>query len=136
MMPAAFVTMDSLPLGASGKVDRSELPSLTDGNILRDETFISPRNPTEEQIVAIIAELLALERVGVNDNFFLLGGNSLLATQVIARVRESFDIEVTLLNVFDNPTVAGIAAVVEQLVIERVEALSDEEAGRLVTEEK
>ena len=136
MIPAAFVTMDSLPLGSSGKVDRSELPSLAEGNILRDETFISPRNPTEEQIAAIIGELLGLERLGVNDNFFLLGGNSLLATQVIARVRESFDIEVTLLNVFDHPTVAGIAAVVEQLVIERVEALSEEEAGRLVTEEK
>jgi len=136
MIPAAFVTMDSLPLGSSGKVDRSELPSLAEGNILRDETFISPRNPTEEQIAAIIGELLGLEHLGVNDNFFLLGGNSLLATQVIARVRESFDIEVTLLNVFDHPTVAGIAAVVEQLVIERVEALSEEEAGRLVTEEK
>ena len=136
MMPAAFVTMDSLPLGPSGKVDRSELPSLADGNILRDETFVSPRNPTEEQTAAIIAELLGLERVGVNDNFFLLGGNSLLATQVIARVRESFDIEVTLLNVFDNPTVAGIATLVEQLVIERVEAFSEEEAGRLVSGEK
>jgi acyl carrier protein len=133
-MPAAFVTMDSLPLGPNGKVDRSQLPSPADRNILRDENFISPRNPTEEQIAAIIAELLGLERVGVNDNFFLLGGNSLLATQVIARVRESFDVEVTLLNVFDNPTVAGIAAVVEQSVIEQVEALSEEEAGRLVTE--
>jgi acyl-coenzyme A synthetase/AMP-(fatty) acid ligase/acyl carrier protein len=134
MMPAAFVTMDSLPLGPNGKVNRSELPSPADGNILRDENFISPRNATEEQIAAIIAELLGLERVGVNDNFFLLGGNSLLATQVIARVRVSFDVEVTLLNVFDNPTVAGIAAVVEQSVIEQVEALSEEEAGRLVTE--
>lgn len=134
MMPAAFVTMDSLPLGTNGKVDRSELPLPADGNILRDENFISPRNPAEEQIAAIIAELLGLERIGVNDNFFLLGGNSLLATQVIARVREGFDVEVSLLNVFDNPTVAGIAAVVEQLVIERVEELSEEEAGRLVTE--
>jgi len=134
MLPAAFVKLESLPLGPNGKVDRSALPVPTDDNIIRDENFVSPRTPTEEQIATVISELLGLERIGVDDNFFLLGGNSLLATQVIARVRDSFDVEVTLLTVFDNPTVAGIAAAVEQLVLERVEALSDEEAGRLVAE--
>jgi len=134
MLPAAFVKLHSLPIGPNGKVDRSALPVPTDDNIIRDENFVSPRTPTEEQIAVVISELLGLERIGVDDNFFLLGGNSLLATQVIARVRDSFDVEVTLLTVFDNPTVAGIAAAVEQLVMERVEALSEEEADRLVTE--
>jgi amino acid adenylation domain-containing protein len=134
MLPAVFVTMDSLPLGTNGKVDRSVLPVPTDENIIRDEKFVAPRTPTEQRIASIVATLLGLKRIGVNDNFFLLGGNSLLATQVIARLREAFDVEVSLLTLFDHPTVAGIASEVEQLIFARVEALSEEEVQRLVAE--
>lgn len=135
MLPAVCVTMDSLPLGINGKVDRSALPVPTDENIIRDETFVSPRTPTEERIASIVATLLGLDRIGVNDNFFLLGGNSLLATQVIARLRDAFDVEVSLLTVFDHPTVVGIAGEVEQLIFAKVETLTEDEVHRLVAEE-
>lgn len=134
MLPAVFVQLDSLPLSPSGKVDRSALPAPNDQNIARECEFITPRTPTEERVAAILARLLDLERVGVNDNFFLLGGNSLLGTQVIAHVRDSFDVELTLLSLFDHPTVAGIAAEVEQLILTKLDAMSEEEVQRLVAE--
>jgi len=127
MLPAVLVRMQSLPVGASGKVDRSALPAPTDDNIVRDQTFVAPRNATEERVAGIVARLLGLERVGVEDNFFLLGGNSLLGTQVIARLRESFGVEVSLLALFDHPTVSGIATEIEELILARVDAMSEDE---------
>jgi len=134
MLPTAFITLDELPIGSNGKVDRSSLPAPDDANIMRDESFLDPRTPTEQRIASIVAPLLGLERVGVNDNFFLLGGNSLLGTQVIARVRGAFGIELSLLSLFDNPTVAGIATEVEQLIVAKVDAMSEDEAQRLATQ--
>ena len=101
-------------------------------NAMRDETFVEPGTPTEQRIATMVAKLLGLERVGINDNFFLLGGNSLLGTQVIARVRNNFDVDLTLLSLFDHPTVAGIAGEVEQLIAAKLETMSEEEAQRLV----
>jgi amino acid adenylation domain-containing protein len=132
MLPAAFVRLDALPIGPNGKVDRSALPAPDLHNALRDETFVEPGTPTEQRIATMVAKLLGLERVGINDNFFLLGGNSLMGTQVIARVRNSFDVDLTLLSLFDHPTVAGIAAEVEQLIAAKLETMSEEEAQRLV----
>ena len=72
------------------------LPAPTAANTLGDHVYIAPRTPVEKRVVAILAELLALEKVGVDDNFFFLGGHSLLGTQLIARVRNSFDVELSL----------------------------------------
>ena len=130
MLPVAFISLETLPFGPNGKVDRSALPGPSDANTLRDAAFIDPTTPTEERIAAILAALLGVERVSVHDNFFLLGGNSLLGTQVIARLRSAFEVEVPLLDLFDHPTVAGLAEVVEQLIVANLDAMSEEEAQR------
>jgi acyl carrier protein len=132
MLPAIFVSLDALPVGASGKVERSALPAPCDENILREEIFVSPSTATEQRVAGIVARLLGLERVGVKDNFFYLGGNSLFGTQVIARLRDAFNVDVPLLKLFDHPTVADLAAEVERLMMARVDAMSEEEAQRLV----
>jgi amino acid adenylation domain-containing protein len=132
MLPATFVSLDRLPVSSSGKVDRSALPAPTEENILREEVFLGPRTPIEERVAAIVARLLGLERVGVNDNFFYLGGNSLFGTQVIARLRDAFNVEISLLKLFDHPTVADLACEVERLLVARLDAMSEEEAQRLL----
>ena len=116
MLPAAFVQLDSMPLNSSGKVDRAALPAPTAANTLGDHVYIAPRTPVEKRVVAILAELLALEKVGVDDNFFFLGGHSLLGTQLIARVRNSFDVELSLRTVFDSPTAAELSDEIERLL--------------------
>jgi amino acid adenylation domain-containing protein len=132
MIPSTFVGLDALPLGTSGKVNRSALPSPTDHNVLRDTVFEGPRTPTEQRVAAVVASLLGLQQVGVNDNFFYLGGNSLFGTQVIARLRDAFNVEVSLLKLFDHPTVAELAAEVERLLMAKLDAMTDEEAERLL----
>jgi acyl carrier protein len=132
MIPATFVSLDSLPIGANGKVDRSALPAPGEENIIREERFLSPRTSTEQRVAAIVGQLLGLERVGVNDNFFYLGGNSLFGTQVIGRLRDAFNVEVPLLRLFDHPTVADLAEEVERLMVAKLDAMSEEEAQRLL----
>jgi acyl carrier protein len=132
MLPATFVSLDALPVGPSGKVGRFALPAPSDENILREETFLSPRTPAEQRVAAIVESLLGLERVGIKDNFFYLGGNSLFGTQVIARLRDAFNVDVPLLRLFDHPTVADLASEVERLMVEKLDAMSEEEAQRLL----
>jgi amino acid adenylation domain-containing protein len=121
MVPAAFVAIPSLPVTEQGKVNRAALPSVN-GNRLSDEAYVEPRTLVEEELVKIIAPLLKLNRVGVNDNFFLLGGHSLLGTQVIARVSETFGVDLTLLKLFDHPTVAEMSAEIESLIMAKVDS--------------
>lgn len=130
MVPATFVQLHSLPLLSSGKVDRAALPAATPANILREESFLAPRTPLEEGIAGILAQLLGLQEVGVEDNFFTLGGHSLLGTQVIARLRDAFGVDLSLRTIFDAPTVAGLAAEVEKALIVQVEAMDEEEVQR------
>jgi acyl carrier protein len=113
-------------------VDRFLLPAPSNENMLRDDTPVEPRTPTEQRVAVIVASLLSLESVGVNDNFFFLGGNSLFGTQVIARLREAFHVDVSLLGLFDHPTVAGTAAEVERLMVASLADMSEEEAQRLL----
>jgi non-ribosomal peptide synthetase component F len=127
MVPAAFVAIPSLPLTEQGKLNRAALP-VVNGNRLSDEAYVAPRTLVEEELVKILAPLLKLNRVGVNDNFFLLGGHSLLGTQVIARVSESFGVDLTLLKLFDHPTVAEMSAEIENLILAKVER--DSQTGR------
>jgi amino acid adenylation domain-containing protein len=127
MVPAAFVAIPSLPVTAQGKINRAALPDVN-GSRLSEEAYVAPRTLVEEELVKILAPLLKLNRVGVNDNFFLLGGHSLLGTQVIARVSESFGVDLTLLKLFDHPTVAQMSAEIENLILAKVE--HDSQAGR------
>lgn len=132
MLPAAFVSLDALPIRSSGKVDRQALPPASDDNILREGTFFSPTTATEQRVAAIVASLLGLERVGLSDNFFYLGGSSLFGTQVIARLRDAFNVDLQLLKLFDHPTVADLAAEVDRLMVANLEAMSEDEAQRLL----
>jgi len=120
MIPASFVTVGRIPLTEQGKVNRAVLAGLS-GNRLSDEPYVAPRTLVEEELSGIVAPLLKLDRVGVNDNFFLLGGHSLLGTQLIARVSETFGVDLTLLKLFDHPTVAEMAAEIETLILAKVE---------------
>jgi acyl carrier protein len=121
MVPSAFVSIPSLPVTEQGKLNRAALPGVN-GNRLSDEAYVEARTLVEQEMVKILIQLLKLKRVGVNDNFFLLGGHSLLGTQVIARVSETFGVDLTLLKLFDHPTVAEMSAEIENLIMSKVES--------------
>ena len=118
MVPSAFVTLDRLPLTPSGKVDRKALPSPDPSGFRAENAYAEPRTPVEEQLVEIWEEVIGLERVGIHDNFFELGGHSLLATRVVSRVRKVFQVELPLLSLFEEPTIAGLALVLTQMQAE------------------
>jgi amino acid adenylation domain-containing protein len=130
MVPATFVELNSLPLSSNGKIDRAALPAATAANTMREGSFVAPRTPVEDRIAGILAPLLGLEQVGVEDNFFMLGGHSLLGTQVIARLRDTFGVDLSLRSIFDSPTIAGLAAEVERLLVAQLNEMSEEEAQR------
>jgi amino acid adenylation domain-containing protein len=132
MLPAKFVRLDALPVAPSGKVDRSALPVPNDENTVREQDFLSPDTITEQRVAKIVASLLRLQLVGAEDNFFYLGGNSLFGTQLISRLRDAFGVEVPLLRLFDHPTVIDLAGEVERLMIEKVDAMTEEEAQHLL----
>ena len=115
MVPAIFVRLEELPLSAHGKVDRQALPIPDAANTLRDEAFTSPRTALETEVAEIITGLLNTRELGIHDNFFLLGGNSFLGIQVIARVREKFGVEVPLRSLFEAPTIAELAGQIGEL---------------------
>lgn len=110
MVPATFVRLGALPLMPSGKIDRAALPVPTSDNTLQDTPTAEPCTETEQIVADIVGELLNLDAVGLDDNFFMLGGHSLLGAQLIARLREGFGIDLTLRSLFEAPTVAALAA--------------------------
>ena len=107
LVPSAFLVMEELPLGATGKVDRGALPS-PDVRAVVDEA-VSPRTPTEEVLAAIWSDLLETGEIGVEDDFFALGGHSLLATRVVSRVLRDLGVTLELRELFERPTIAALA---------------------------
>jgi acyl carrier protein len=132
MVPSVFVCLEALPLTPNGKVDRAALPDPDLENTLRDEPFTSPRTHIEERLAKILTTLLNLNEVSVNDNFFLLGGHSLLGTQLIAKIRGAFGVELGLRTLFDTPTIADLSTEIERLILARVESMSEDEVERLL----
>ncbi len=120
MIPSAFVVLDRLPLSPNGKVDRKALPKPGEA-WAETSNFIAPRTPIEEILVGIWAEVLGSERVGVADNFFDLGGHSLRAMRVIARVRDVLGVEVAMRTFFEAPTVQGMAVAIDRKLFEPAE---------------
>ena len=132
MVPAIFVQMETFALSQNGKLDRATLPAPNAENTLRDEEFIAPRTPIEERLAAMLSSLLGLEQVGVRDNFFMLGGHSLLGTQLISHIRGKFGVELALRTLFDAPTIEQLSLEIERLLRARVEAMSEDEVLRLL----
>jgi amino acid adenylation domain-containing protein len=112
MVPAAFVTLDGLPLTPSGKLDRKALPTLDTARPGPEASYVAPRNPVEQAVALIWADVLGVERVGAHDNFFDLGGHSLLATQVLSRIRQAYPVDISLRRLFEEPTVANLASAI------------------------
>jgi len=125
MVPPVFVRIDSLPVNSNGKVDRARLPLPDPDNIIGDHGGGAPHTAVEARMVSILAELLGVQGIGVHDNFFFLGGHSLLGTQLIARVRDAFAVELSLRRVFDSPTAAELSAEIESMIANETRASAD-----------
>jgi amino acid adenylation domain-containing protein len=144
MVPSVFVKVTSLPRTSSGKVDRRALPSPTPERPELEKAYVGPRTPVERVLAGIWAEVLGLERVGVHDDFFDLGGHSLSVSQLVRRVHETLGVDVQLSAVFDAPSVADMGVVAGRLisaraagrseVVKDIEEMSEEEAERLLNE--
>jgi amino acid adenylation domain-containing protein len=131
-IPALFVQLEELPLTPNGKVDRAALPVPDATNVMRDRVIAAPRTPLEERLAGILATLLGVEQVGIDDNFFMLGGHSLLGTQVIAQVEDVFGINLLLRTLFEAPTVRQLSVEIEQLILAKLESMSEQEALQLL----
>ena len=113
MVPSAFVVLEAMPLTPNGKVDRAALPDPGSARSASSEGYLPPRNAIEEAVASAFGDVLGVDRVGARDDFFELGGHSLMAAQLLARVRDAFGVELPLKDLFDAPTVAGLAHLVE-----------------------
>ncbi|MCE9604697.1 MAG: methenyltetrahydromethanopterin cyclohydrolase [Planctomycetia bacterium] len=112
MVPAAFVFLAEFPRTPNGKIDRKALPA-PDAAAGRSTDYVAPRNDLEREIVDVWQQVLKSERIGVRDNFFEVGGHSLLAAQLVWNLRSRYSIDVPLRKLFENPTVAGIARLID-----------------------
>ncbi len=130
MIPAAFVTLQSLPLTLSGKVDRLALPSPDGARPDLEMAFVAPGDPAEESLAAIWGEVLGLERIGIYDDFFAIGGHSLLAAQVIARIQREFGVGLALRDFFTSPNIKSLAETIREAALsaadkEKIDAMLD-----------
>jgi len=125
MLPSAFVSLGALPLTPHGKVDRRVLPEPGGQRNDLGGSYVAPRNAVEEVLADIWAQVLEVERVGAHDNFFDLGGHSLLGTQVTSRIFDAFNVELPLRHLFQSPTLSALA-----------EALLETAPDRFKTERK
>jgi amino acid adenylation domain-containing protein len=142
MIPSAFVMLDALPLLPNGKVDRKALPVPPGSRPELDNSYVAPRTTVEKELSQIWAEVLSLDEIGIHDNFLDLGGDSLLATQVISRVINAFRVELSVKTLFKSPTVVDMGVVITENMakkggdgelahmLDELESLSDEEARK------
>jgi acyl carrier protein len=147
MVPSAFVFLKALPLTPTGKVDRLALPPPSMARPDMATPFAAPRTPMEATLARIWTEVLGLPSVGIHDPFLELGGHSLMAARVVSRVRDMFHVELPLRALLEASTIADMAAVISQhqarqidpgelaRLIAEVEALSEEEVTRRLTDE-
>jgi acyl carrier protein len=112
MVPAVIVAMDEFPLSPNGKLDRKALPAPAIQSA--QSIYAEPGSPVEKQLAAMWAELLGTERVGIHDDFFALGGHSLVAMQLVSRIMMTMKIELPLDALFNTPTIAGLARRIEE----------------------
>lgn len=116
MVPAAFVLLEKLPVLPNGKLNRAALPKIGGERPMLEGEFQAPGNEIEEKLSFIWQEVIGLHRIGINDNFFALGGHSLMASQVVARIRDTFHIELPLSRAFESPTISELSLEIRQLI--------------------
>jgi len=126
MTPRSFVILEALPLNENGKVDQGALPPPAIRDSADNEDFVAPRTSAEQAIADIWSQLLAVAPIGVHSDFFDLGGHSITATRLAARLRGAFHVEIPLRAIFERPTVAEMAELVEALVIDEIERAEEE----------
>jgi amino acid adenylation domain-containing protein/non-ribosomal peptide synthase protein (TIGR01720 family) len=123
MVPSSFLVLDKLPLTPNGKVDRSALPDPT-GQVVQNVPYEAPRTQAEETLAAIWSQLLGVDPVGVHSSFFELGGDSILSIRAVSRVRDAFGVDLSPRDLFDHPTVCGLAEIIEERVLAELEQLA------------
>lgn len=128
MVPAAYTLMTAWPMTPSGKIDRKALPRPDENSLVRESMYVAPESPVEEILVEIWSEILRVERVGIHDNFFDLGGHSLMIVQVTSRILQTFGVQISLRDFFEAPTIAELSLIIEEILISELESLSEEEA--------
>jgi hypothetical protein len=116
MLPDHYVQLGELPLSPNGKIDRDKLPDPEGRALEADTGYIAPRNETEEKLALIWQEVLNRKRIGMQDNFFESGGNSLKALQVVARINTVFLVHINIKNIFRDPTIENIATQVHFII--------------------
>jgi amino acid adenylation domain-containing protein len=114
MVPAHFVFLDSFPLTQNGKIDRKALPAPSHSNVSAAHEFVAPGTETEKKLAAMWIELLKVERIGIHDDFFDLGGHSLMAIKALSRIREEFDVDLPLATLLQAPTIAQLGALLHK----------------------
>jgi len=134
MIPDIFVRLDALPLSLNGKLNLMMLAPPTDANLLGRTAAKAPATLIEEKLLAMVQKLLENDSVGAEDNFFLVGGHSLLGMQLVMRVRDALGVDLTLRQLFEAPTVERLALVIETMLIDAIDSMSDEEAQTHLTE--
>jgi len=130
MIPALLIPLDAFPRTTSGKIDRRALPKPDAYANLYSGEPMPPRTPAEEILAAVFAEVLQLPSIGVEDDFFALGGQSILATQAMARLRERLELDLSVRLLFEAPTVAALALRVEDALAAQIDALDDEQVAQ------
>ncbi|MEI6411069.1 MAG: amino acid adenylation domain-containing protein [Bacteroidota bacterium] len=109
MIPSYFVALESMPMTSSGKIDRKALPAPDHSAMQSGTVYVAPRNAVENQLVEIWQQVLGRDQIGVEDNFFNLGGHSLRAIRVVSLIRQALSVEIRLSEIFANPTIAALA---------------------------
>jgi acyl carrier protein len=132
MIPNYFMELDQLPLTHNGKVDRHSLPRPEIDRAMVNTAFVAPETDVEQYLADIWSDVLNLDRVGIHDNFFDLGGDSIATIQVMMRVSQIFQTDIRLFELFNSPTIAQLANRVEDILLTEIEQLSDEEAELLL----
>jgi amino acid adenylation domain-containing protein len=134
MIPSHFVQLDAMPLAASGKVERAALPAPDAGHTANAGVYIAPNGDVEATLAQIWQGILGIARIGAHDDFFDLGGHSLPAIRIVARINETFDISFPLDDFFANTTVARQAAAIDAIFMAEIDALSDDDVQRRLAE--
>ncbi|MFK7805122.1 MAG: amino acid adenylation domain-containing protein [Anaerolineae bacterium] len=135
MMPSHFLQIEAMPLTTSKKVNRRALPQPSTTGINLDIDFAEPESELEVGLATLWKNLLSQSKIGVNHNFFDIGGDSIMAIQSITQINQMYDIQLPIPRFFDDPTIQGLANIIEEILIAEIEDLDDEELLRLIEEE-